>query len=371
VPQGSATYHQGMDRQTATRRVRRWAFGVCGMLVAVVGLAACSPAAAPRSKGPVAQEWAAVLHRLHEIQSLRAVLSVSRRQGGATTEAEAVVEASGSAFRESITSQGTTLWEVDDGTTTWLYPSGSTHYAVAPAPAATGFDLRWATVQLPMLLAHVRVVHWAVGPHGDWRVTWTGTLPGLGSAQGLLVYDPRRGVPERLTIVQGAVSVDIQVHRFVVNPALSPSTFRFVPPAGASSLAAAAPALQALDQLTSALNFPVLVPDVRSGLTLTQVSAAASSRYGAVVMLALSGSAGPLLLTEYQDNGGASPPSSPAAYSVAVGSLTVTVTDLPVNGIYATVVDGGTAIVAEGPDGEVMQALANLPAPPHVPHQLG
>jgi len=360
-----------MDRRRATRRLRRWALAVGGVLTAAAGLAACSPGAAPPVKGPVAEERTAVLRRLHEIRSLRAVLDVSRRQGAAVTEARAVVETSGPDFRESVTSQGSTLIEVGNGTTVWIYPAGGTHYAMASGPEATGFDLRWATSQLATLLSHARIVHWAVGPHGDWRVTWAGTVPGLGPARGLLVYDPRHNVPEHLTIAQGAVSVDIQIRRFVVNPTLPPTTFRFVPPAGASSVAAPAPTLVTLDQLTGALNFPVLVPDARSGLTLTQVSAAASSRYGALVMLALSGGSGPILLTEYQDSGGTPPPSSPAAYSVAVGSLTVTVTDLPVNGIYATVVDGGTAVIAEGPDGEVMQALANLPSPPRVPRQLG
>ena len=351
---------------------RHWGIVAAGILPLVAVLAACSPPSGSlRAPGQAAVARTAILKRIHNFRALEAVVSATARAGSQVKTATAVIDTAGPETRAQITTTSGTLLEVDDGTNAWTYDAGSQRYAIGSSLAPSGFDLRWLTSQLGSLVGSVRFTRVSTGRHGDWRIQWRGRVPVLGAAQGLLVFDPRLGVPTELVIQQPHDQVELTVRHYVVNPVLPARTFSFIPPAGTSSLDTQASTLLSLDHLAATLSFAVLVPTSRSGLTLTQVSVAASSLYGPEVMMEFEGNSGPLLMTEYQDATGAPPPNGAASYAVAVGSLTITITDLPVTGVYATAVDGHTALVVEGSDAEVMQALGNLPPPALGSHQLG
>ncbi|MGC8489276.1 MAG: hypothetical protein ACP5QO_13825 [Clostridia bacterium] len=329
--------------------------------LAIAGIAAGCGRAPVSLKGPdrIQEARQIILKRVRSFHTEQIVATVQATGPGLDRAATVSVKASGlTQVREVINTGPTTLVAVDNGSTAWTYTMGGSRYGIAGALSPSGFDLRWAAGSLNALLSAVSFRKVRTLPGGRWLVTFAGSVPGLGSVQGQFVYGSRSGLPRSLTLRQGADTVAMTFSTYRANPALNSRIFTFNPPAGATPVLADGAGISALNALQQSLRFSLAVPVSRSGLALVSASSVSSSVYGTEALLEFNGSAGPLLLTEYAGRFGL-PPSSPSSYPATVGGFQVTMT-ANTTGTLAALQDGGTAVIAEGGEGEVTAALQNL-----------
>lgn len=306
------------------------------------------------------------LSRLHASLETRAqaahtltVRVTAVRDGqGSTAYATAVVKISDRRVVEAVTdSGGRTSTTVDDGTNVWTYQSGGSQYAVQSSMPTTGYALRWITYDWPTFLRSVRFVHRAKQGSAT-VVDFRGQLAGQ-TATGTLTLSQTLQ-PTGLTLHQGGATVMLKVSDYSTTAPVAPSTFRFLPPAGATAVNTTPTVLNALTAVTRTLAYSVVVPTVHAGLALESVRVVKTAAYGEELVMQYQDSSGsPVLATEWHA-GPSGPYAKSSATDVAVGGRTVAERDLPGGGLYATVTVSGTTVVVEGQSGAVGATLANL-----------
>ncbi|MDA8200229.1 MAG: hypothetical protein M0Z54_12545 [Thermaerobacter sp.] len=296
--------------------------------------------------------------RAAAVHALTVRIAAIRDSKSTTAYATAVVKTSNRRVAEALTvSGGRTTTTVDDGTNVWTYQPGGSQYAVQSSMPTTGYDLRWITFDWPTFLQSVRFAH----PTKQGAATvldFRGQLAGQ-AATGTLTLSHNLE-PTRLTLHQGGATVTLKVTDYSTTAPIASSTFRFLPPTGATAVNTTPTVLTALTTDTSTLAYSAVVPTVHAGLALESVRVVKTATYGTELIMQYQDSSGsPVLATEWQ----AGPPAPYAKSSttdVVVGGRTVAERDLPGGGVYATVTVSGTTVVVEGQTGAVGATLANL-----------
>jgi outer membrane lipoprotein-sorting protein len=337
--------------------MRRWWVGAAAAAL----LAGCGGlSATPSTTGALSHLHADILAKADSVRSLEARIEADRQDAGSYSTVSAKVEVLGRQVRVSLTDQqGQTVTTVDDGTNVWTYQSGGSQYAVQSQLPPTGYDLRWVSFDWVKFLQAVHFTkHEKV--RGGTVITYTGSLAGT-PVHGTLTVSAALD-PTALTLTQGSVTVRERITSYNPAAAITPRTFRFLPPSGATALNTTPPVLGELADASSTLSYSLVVPTVRAGLALVDVTVDRSSVYGQQIIMQYQDPSGaPVLVTEWLA-GPPAPHPSGSATTLTVAGRTVTEHDVAGGGIYATVTVAGTEVVAEGPSNAVGALLNNLTA---------
>ena len=330
------------------------------LLVALVGLlAACGglPSVSGSPSG-LARLHAALAARAAAAHTLTVRVAAMRDSQQRTSYASAVVKVSGRRVSESLTNAaGRTSTTVDDGTNVWTYQSGSSQYGVESSLPTTGYGLRWVTFDWAGFLRSVRFEH-QKAVSGATVISFRGQLAGQAASGSLTVSKALN--PVALKLHEGATTMVLKVDAFTTTVPIPGSTFRFLPPSGATAVNTTPTVLSALTTATAALSYSVVVPTVHAGLVLERVDVVRSATYGQELLMQYDASSGaPVLATEWKA-GPAGPYAKGSATDVVVDGRTVAERDVPGGGVYASVTVSGTTVVVEGPSGTVGATLANL-----------
>lgn len=334
-------------------------------LALIFFLAGCGrPPVALKGPNRIQEARQIILRRVRSFRSETIAANVQVVGPGIDRACSCNIRASGLLDVHEVLNTGeTTLVAIDNGSTAWTYTEGGAHYGVASQLAPSGFDLRWASGNLATLLSAASFTKVTTTPGGHWNVAFSGRVPGLGDVRGTLVYAPKSGLPKSLSFHVAGTAVTMAFSDYRVNPTFGAGVFSFSAPSGTTPVLADGSGISDLNGLQQSLHFPLAVPLARSGLSLITASQVASSTYGPEVLLEFNGNGGPLLLTEYADRFGLPQP-RPSAYPITIGGLSVSMSVDSTSGMMATTEDAGTAVIAEGGDGEINAALQNLVLPP-------
>lgn len=328
---------------------------LAGLLAACGGLPA-----GPGSGSALARLHASLAARAAADRTLTVRVAATRESQRRTAYATAVVKVSGRRVSLALTdAAGRTSTTVDDGTNVWTYQSGSSQYGVQSSLPTTGYGLRWVTFDWPAFLQGVRFEQ-QKAVDGTTVIAFRGQLAGQAASGSLTVS--KSLVPLALTLHEGTAVMLLKISVFSATAPIQSSTFRFLPPSGATAVNTTPTVLSALTAATAGLSYFVVVPTVHAGLALDSVAVVKSATYGNELLMQYTASGGaPVLVTEWQ-SGHAGPYSQSSATDVVVDGRTVAERDLSGSGVYASVKVAGTTVVVEGPSGAVGATLANLTA---------
>ena len=323
--------------------------GIVGMILSGCG---SQPGSRPISHGMTpAEVKSEVLSRLDAWHATSETVAETMTGAGGSKHKYMVTlmdQASPANFRLKVVASSGVVYEIiDNGLNVIEYQRGDPHYTVLAANAAAWSLYRLMGTELPKSLTASRMVSVSVKSKQAVLQMMTPISPGI-MAKTTLWFNLVTNMPSRWQALWKGGSIVETPSKIQVNPALSPSAFRFSPPAGVTPEVGLTPQGTELDQAQSRVPFAIVLPPRGENFSLRSVNVSSGISNRVVLLTYETANQTTLVITESK-SAVFKPPSGLSMIREMSGTLQVKVGTMPDGQELAALTMGKTSLVIEGP----------------------